>query len=188
MTLSVPRSVTFDIETKSAAQTPEGTYDLEISMISFIFSEDDRIIWFTDEDEIYDAVKYLVNMPRLVSFNGKGFDLKVIWKYMSRGEGQIVRNTPHYDLYQEFVRTNKNRNSLTNFAASTFGPQYLTKIDFPDSAPALWRMRPDLLRTYNLWDTHLTHLLYLHVITHGYVWCTLPTLRKFYPESISRIG
>lgn len=186
MTRSVLRTATFDIE---AHGDIGDSYSMECTALTIRTTDGNKVYYFTGgEDDIREGCEILLTYPRLCSFNGKGFDLKVLAKYFPKNTYQKVRNTPHYDLYQEWLRRYRSRMSLENLSHATLGADR-GKFTLDVSPTALWKADPPKFRAYNEWDCYVTHLLFLHVIVNGYVLANLgKAKRKFYPESLSRIG
>lgn len=184
LTVIVPSRITFDIETKFYTESP---YDAEVSLITLIDSENPRDIQWYSEDDITECLEVMLASPGFVTFNGKAFDFPVFMKYIDRATGRALRAKPHYDIYDEFMRKHQRRISLANMSRNTI---ISGKFDesMTESAPAMWRHNPEKLRRYNVQDTYVTYLLYLHTVTFGYVYFKLPTLRRFTPETISRPG
>lgn len=180
MSQHCPIRTIFDIETKKAGNP----YTIELSSIATIdTAKGKRQFWF--EDQVEDAVRYLLGSPGLVSFNGQEFDVPVLLKYMSRGEGRKLKNMIHFDIFQEFQNDFPGqRISLKNMAKTSLG---LDKFEnLRATAPMLWKTDPPKLMAYNKWDAELTYQLYLHAFNFGYLEFTLPTLRRFYPENLGR--
>lgn len=175
-----PIRAVFDIETKSIGNP----YEIEASSIVIITTDQpDRMLRFT-ADEIREGVEFLLACPGYVGFNSRRFDMPVLLKSMSRGEGRLMRSKPHFDFLHEFTLVFGNRVSLANMARTTLG---LEKFDLVTAdPPLLYQIDPKKLLTYNAWDTYLTYLLFIFVIENGYTEFTLPTVRRFVPETISR--
>ncbi|RLI54283.1 MAG: hypothetical protein DRP09_13475 [Candidatus Thorarchaeota archaeon] len=175
----IMNTAVWDVETKRITESP---YDAELSSISIIFSDTGKFHFFTgDDNELREGVELLLKAKRQCTFNGKRFDVPVILKYMTRGEGKKLRAMPHLDFYHEFVRQNPGRRiSLKNMTYSTLG-NWNMKFDLYDqSAVSLYYVRPEKLEAYNNWDTRVTYWLLLALYKLGYVKYTLPTLQKLY--------
>ena len=182
MTISMPIRASFDVETKTSGGDP---YELEASSLAVIVSDQPDKIMLWDQDSIAEGVEYLITCPGLVSFNGKGFDIPVLLKYVTRPVGRKLRSLPHYDIYDEFLRIHNRRISLENMARYSLN---MDKFDLQTSAPQLWMTDPAMLQRYNVWDAYLTYLLYNHTISFGSLTFKMPTLQQFVPEMISRPG
>jgi len=178
----VPISAVFDVETKEFGDP----YEIEASAMVIIRSDQPkRKLWF-DEDNMREGVEWLIASPHITTFNGRKFDVPVILKYMSRAEGRKIRNMPHYDIFDEWVKFNRGgRISLHNVAKYSLG---LEKFDNTKAGPiALYRQgKMNELFTYNYWDTNLTYMLLLQTCEKGYLKFKMPVVRKFYPEMITR--
>lgn len=169
----------FDVETKAITDSP---YEAELSSISIIFSDTGDFHFYTgDDDELREGVKSLLMAERLCGFNSIRFDIPVILKYMSRGEGRKLRNMPHLDFYHEFVKQNPGRRvGLKNMTKTTLG-KWHTKFELWDqSAVSLYYTEPEKLEAYNNWDTKVTYWLFLALYKQGYVEYTLPTRQRLY--------
>lgn len=178
----MPIKVSFDVETKTISDDP---YELEATSLSAIGSDQPWKLMLWDQDHIGEGVDYLLTFPGLVSFNGRAFDLPVLAKYIDRPHGRKLRNLPHYDIFYEFQRAKRRRISLANMAKYTLG---IDKWDLKTPATQLWRIDPAKLSKYNVWDTYLTYLLYVHTVSYGKLRFKMPTLQDFTPETISRPG
>lgn len=178
----VPISAVFDIETKEIGNP----YEVEASSMVVIRSDQPGRILHFNEDNIREGTEWLIGSPHITSFNGRQFDVPVLLKYMSRGEGRKLRNMPHYDIFDEWVRFNKGgRISLNNLATYSLG---LSKFENTTAGPIEMyeQGRMQELFQYNYWDTYLTYMLLLQTLEKGYLTFKLPVIRKFYPEMISR--
>ena len=179
--LSVPISAVFDIETKEIGNP----YEIEASaMVVIRTDQPKRILYFT-EDDIREGAEWLLGSPHITSFNGRQFDVPVLLKYMSRGEGRKLRSMPHYDIFDEWTRINRGRISLNNMAMYSLG---ISKFENITAGPIEMYKQglSEELFQYNYWDTYLTYLLLLQTVEKGYLNFKLPTLRKFTPETITR--
>jgi uncharacterized protein YprB with RNaseH-like and TPR domain len=176
---SIPDAITFDIETQRAGDV----YDIETSLMSIIDNKGGVKVF--EWDEIGDAIDRMLGAPRLVSFNGKAFDLQVLRKYCTRAEYWKLAHKPHYDLFDEWMRKRRTFNSLNNFAEATLHMNKFNRTGI--SAPEEWRQgRIQELTNYNVHDSYLTYLLFLFVEINGYVWCKMPVTQKFVPECTFR--
>ena len=177
----IPDALTFDIETKTAGNV----YEMEVSLMSVIDNAGRTRVFM--DDEVGDAIDLLLGAPRLVSFNGKAFDLQVLRKYCTRAEAWKLIHKPHYDLFDEWMRVRRSFNSLDNFSKATLGMNKFNRTGI--SAPEEWRQgRMTELARYNVHDTYLTYLLFVYVKQHGHVWCKMPVLQKFVPQATFRAG
>ena len=169
----------FDVETKEITASP---YDAELSSISIIFSDTGKFHSYTeDDDEMREGVRSLLTAKRICGFNSKRFDIPVVLKYITRGEGRKLRNMPHLDFYHEFVRQNPGRRiSLKNMSKTTLGEWHGKFELYNHSAVSLYYVRPDKLEVYNNWDTNVTYGLLLALYNKGYVEYTLPTRQRLY--------
>ena len=180
MSQRCPSRAVFDIETKEIGNP----YEIEASAVTVIVTDNGRL-YYWDQDHIREAVEFLLANVGIVTFNGIKFDIPVLQKYMSRGEAQLLKHKPHFDIFHEFVIKNPGqRISLENVAKTTLG---FGKFDLVNNtATGLWRTEPRKLQAYNAWDTYLTYLLYIFCIEKGYLEFTLPLRRKLVPENIGR--
>lgn len=180
MSQRCPSRAVFDIETQRVGNP----YEIEASAVTVIVT-DDGIIRYWDQDHIRDSVEFLLANVGLVTFNGRAFDIPVLQKYMSRGEAQLLKNKPHFDIFHEFQQKNPGqRISLDNMARTSLGFGKFELVN--NTAPGLWRIEPEKLKAYNAWDTHLTYLLYIFCVEKGYLEFTLPVRRKLVPENLGR--
>ena len=183
MKITMPVRASFDVEKRTAGDDP---YLLEVTCLAVIVSDQPDRIHLWDYGEIDKGVEFLLACPGLVSFNGKGFDIPTLLKYVDRPHGRKLRSLPHYDIYDEFIRKERRRMSLKNMAKYSLG---IDKWDLQTMSPmALWRIDPAKLAKYCVRDTYLTSLLYTHTISFGHLLYKAPTLRQFVPETISRRG
>ena len=170
----------FDLETYRVASP----YEAPISTISIITTKPYKLYQWR-EDEIDEAVEFLLACPGYVTFNGRKFDVPALLKHMSRGEGRLLRSKPHFDIFHELQQVHPGlRISLNNFAKTTLG---IPKFDLTTAtAISLWKDNPRKLDIYNMWDTWLTYQLYVYCCSFGELKFTYPTERSFTPETISR--
>ena len=182
MTISMPIRACLDVETKGASDDP---YELEVTSLAVIGSDEPWKLKVWSYGDIGDGIDYLLTFPGLVSFNGKGYDLRTLMKYAERPYGRKLRSLPHYDIYDEFIRVYGRRISLANMAKYSLG---IDKWDLQTSAPSMWRIDPEKLTKYNAWDCYLTYLLYVETIKNGSLKFKMPVLREFTPENIGRPG
>ena len=184
--MKIPLTAVFDVETKSIGNP----YELELSSISTIWSDTGEFeFWTGDDDELREGVKRLLMAEKLCTFNGRRFDVPVILKYMTRGEGRKLRHKPHLDFYHEFVLQNPGRRiSLKNMSKTTLG-QWNQKFELWDqTAVSLYYTEPEKLEAYNNWDTKVTYWLLLALYKNGYVEYTLPTRQRLYIPNWGRPG
>ena len=176
---SIMSTAVFDVETKAITDSP---YDAELSSISIIFSDSGKFHFYTgDDDELREGVRSLLTAKRICGFNSKRFDVPVILKYMTRGEGRKLRNMPHLDFYHEFVQQNPGRRiSLKNMSKTTLGKWHGKFELYNHSAISLYYVRPDKLEAYNNWDTKVTYWLMLALYNQGYVEYILPVRQRLY--------
>ena len=168
----------FDVETKTIGNP----YEIELSSLSIIFTDDGVTRFFTgDDDELRKGVEQLLMATRLVGFNSIRFDVPVILKYMSRGEGRKLRQQPHLDFFAELQKQKRGlRISLENFGKTTLDPLY-TKFDLTDNtAIGLYKTNPRKFQAYNDWDSRITYLLLIHLYQFGYVKYTFPRATRLY--------
>lgn len=182
MTITMPIKASFDVETKTIGDDP---YLLEVTSLVVIVSDEPNKLKWWDQDHIDDGIEYMLTCPGLVSFNGRKFDIPALLKYIEQPLGRKLRSLPHYDIYDEFIRTYNRRISLKNISKYTLN---IDKWDLSTSPSTLWRIDPMKLMKYNAWDSYLTYLLYLHTVNSGCLYFKMPTLRRFVPETISRPG
>ena len=178
----VPISAVFDIETKEIGNP----YEIEASAMVVIRSDQPKRLLYFTEDEIREGAEWLLASPHITSFNGRQFDVPVLLKYMSRGEGRKLRAMPHYDIFDEWVKWNRGgRISLNNMATYSLG---ISKFENLTAGPIEMYEQglSELLFQYNYWDTYLTYMLLLQTLEKGYLTFKLPVIRKFYPEMITR--
>jgi len=170
----------FDVETKQIGNP----YEIDAVAISIISTDDGKSRYYPEE-YIREGVEFLLATPGLVGFNSRRFDVPVLLKYMSRGEGRKLRAKPHFDIFYELQQEFPGlRISLANFSRTTLG---LEKFELTtDTAIGLYKHDPDKLRAYVTRDTRLTYLLYLHAFEKGYLEFIYPVRRRFYPENFGR--
>lgn len=174
-----PSRAIFDVETARI----DNPYNAPVTVVSIITTNPFKLYQF-EEENIRDAVDILLATPGIVTFNGRKFDVPVMLKYMSRGEGRLFRAKPHFDIFDEYVRLKPGMLiSLDNIAKSTLNMQ---KQDIEDSAIQLAKTNPRRLATYNARDTLLTYYLYVYMCSFGKLYATLPRLHSWVPETISR--
>jgi len=175
----IMNTAVFDVETKAITDSP---YDAELSSISIIFSDTGKFHFYTGDDEnLREGVRSLLTAKRICGYNSLKFDVPVILKYISRGEGKKLRAMPHLDFYHEFRRQNPHRRvGLHNMTLTTLG-RWNAKFELYDqSAVSLYYVRPGKLEAYNNWDTKVTYWLMLALYKQGYVEYTLPTRHRLY--------
>lgn len=172
--MKIPEYAVFDVETKDIGNP----YELELSAIAIIFTSDGKPRYF-EGDDINEGVEQLRLAKRLAGFNSIRFDVPVLLKYMSRGEGRQLKAKPHWDPLFEMQRQfNGQRAPLRNFAENTVS---LEKFElYRTNAADVFQSDPKLLRKYNIWDTYLTYLLLIHAYQFGYINFKLPVLRRLY--------
>lgn len=178
MSMKIQSTAVFDVETKTIGNP----YELELSSISIIFSDDGLFRYYTGEnDELREGVRLLLTAERICGFNSRRFDVPVILKYMTRGEGRKLRAMPHLDFFREYQRQRPGqRISLDNMSKSTIDP-HLKKFELTNNtAIGLYKTDPEKLMAYNNWDTRVTYWLLLALYKDGYVRFTAPTLTKLY--------
>lgn len=182
--MSIMSTAVFDVETKAITDSP---YDAELSSISVIFTDDGKFRFFDgDDDDLRAGVDLLLTAKRICGFNSRKFDVPVILKYMTRGEGKKLRALPHLDFFHEFQRKYPGRLvSLKNMTRTTLG-QWNSKFDLYDqTAISLYINNPGKLMAYNNWDTQTTYWLLLALYKQGYVEYTLPTRQRLYIENFA---
>lgn len=185
--MSIPSTAVFDVETKQITESP---YDAELSSISIIFTDDGKFRFFVgDDDDLREGVKLLLTAKRICGFNSIRFDIPVILKYMTRGEGRKLKMKPHLDFFHEFQRKYPGRRvSLKNMTHATLG-QWNGKFDLYDqTAISLYISNPEKLQAYNNWDTKTTYWLLLALYKQGYVEYVLPTRQRLYIENFSPLS
>ena len=175
-----PTRAIFDVETTRI----DNPYNAPISCISIIVGNPPEIYQFEEED-VREAVKILLASPGLVTYNGRKFDVPVMLKYMSRGEGRRLRLKPHFDPLFEIQQQRPGLLvSLDNMCKETLG---IAKQDLGDESPinlAKYNI-PQLLR-YNAYDSYLTYLLWNYMCSFGKLYYKMPTRTEFVPDTISR--
>ncbi len=176
--MRIPSTAVFDVETKTVGNP----YEIELSSISVIFSDDSRFRYFTGEDdELREGVALLLQADRICGFNSYKFDVPVVLKYMTRGEGRKLRAMPHLDFFREFQRKYPGRLiSLDNMSKTTID-QSRKKFELTNqTAIGLYLTDPEKLMAYNNWDTMITYWLLLALYKNGYVEYTLPKRTRLY--------
>ena len=176
--MRIPSTAVFDVETKTVGNP----YEIEMSSISVIFTDDGEFRYFTGEDdELRRGVELLLTADRICGFNSYRFDVPVVLKYMSRGEGRKLRAMPHLDFFREFQRQHPGRLvSLANMGKTTLFP-LRSKFDLTNNtAIGLYLTDPAKLMAYNNWDTRVTYWLLLALYKDGYVKYTLPQPTRLY--------
>lgn len=175
-----PSRAVFDLETTTITQSP---YDAPVSIIQIITTAPYKKYVF-DVDNIREAVDLLLASPGYVTFNGIKFDMRVLLKYMNRGEGRLFRDKPHFDIFHEFQQQHPGQLiSLDNFARTTLGE---TKIADENGPLILYKTNPKLLEKYGVQDALLTYKLYIYYCSFGKLYYTLPQRSEFIPDTISR--
>lgn len=173
----------FDFETRSLAQDPpwHGHWPAAIadgcggiSAAALISFEDDGTphrahktvegIQLFDDTDLDGLVSALSTSDRIVSFNGKKFDIPVLEALY----GQKLHFREHVDilaLIHEALGKYQKGYRLTQVAQATLGRK---KIESGSHAPAMAR-RGEWARLfqYCLHDTALTKDLWLHILQHG---------------------
>ena len=176
--MRIPSTAIFDVETKTIGNP----YDLELSSISVIFSDDGITRYFTGEnDELRKGVQLLLTAERICGFNSYKFDVPVVLKYITRGEGRKLRAMPHLDFFREYQRQRPGQLiSLDNMSKSTFS-EHLKKFELTNNtAIGLYKTDPEKLMAYDNWDTRVTYWLLLALYKDGYVRYTAPVLTRLY--------
>jgi DEAD/DEAH box helicase domain-containing protein len=112
------REVYYDVETQKSAQEVGGWQNIPLMQVSVAvtWSEEDGFRRWS-ENQALDLISYLSKFDRVVSFNGDGFDSKVLSYYGDVSE--IVRRS--LDLAKALKRSLGHRIALDSLAQATLG-------------------------------------------------------------------
>lgn len=118
MTRSLTTEVFYDIETQRSAEEVGGWGNIHLMLVSVAVSwseEDGYRHW--DESATLRLIEYLSRYDRIISFNGDGFDSRVLSHY-----GDVtVLNKKSFDVLTDLKRRVGHRLSLDSVAQATLG-------------------------------------------------------------------
>lgn len=122
--MSKDEFVVFDIEIKKTIQDKKEfntPWNLGFGLGVIYYSRDDKCHTFLEKDvDIF--FNELLSSPRIVSFNGKNFDLPLLKAYITRESLEKLNvNTRHIDVMDEIAKVLGHRVSLVNVAKATLG-------------------------------------------------------------------
>lgn len=113
-----PSEVYYDIETQHSADEVGGWHNMHLMRVSVAISwsaEDGFRRW--EESGVSDFLAYLSHFERIISFNGDGFDSKVLSAY----GGMSAINKKSFDVLRELKRSLGHRVSLDSLSQATLG-------------------------------------------------------------------
>ena len=118
MTRSLTTEVFYDIETQRSADEVGGWGNIHLMLVSVAVSwseEDGYRNW--DEPAATPFIEYLSRYDRIISFNGDGFDSRVLSHY-----GDVTAlNKKSFDVLTDLKRRLGHRLSLDSIALATLG-------------------------------------------------------------------
>lgn len=159
-----------DLETKRSFDEVGGQFNyhlLEISLAGvFDYTKGDFLCFL--EDKIGELVERLKAVDRVIGFNIKAFDWKVLQAYTDFDIGSVKT----LDIMDDAFRTVGQRLSLNNIAGATLG---VRKSGHGLEAIRLFREgKMEELKRYCLDDVRITRDVYEYGLEHGQIHATSP--------------
>lgn len=94
--------------------------DLRVSVaVALVLETQETLI--AEEKDMARFAEFLASSDRIVSYNGKRFDLQVIEPYCTPSQFNSIKEKPHYDILERFKMDHGYRVGLDDLAKETLG-------------------------------------------------------------------